>query len=141
MTKIDCSKVFVDVSTFSTNESRFNGAFSKVDIKKGDLIEKGIVHRISNDKHTFDGMNNEFVFTWSDDIPNYTWAVGSGCSAFYNTNLESTANTRMIRYFDEDRFEIYAVTDIKAGEELTHTYKSLKWRDAFKPLYNKLLND
>ena len=141
MTKIDCSKVVVDVSTFSTNESLFNGAFSKVDIKKGDLIEKGIVHRISNDKHTFDGMNNEFVFTWSDDIPNYTWAVGSGCSAFYNTNLESTANTRMIRYFDEDRFEIYAVTDIKAGEELTHTYKSLKWRDAFKPLYNKLLND
>ena len=34
MTKIDCSKVFVDVSTFSTNESRFNGAFSKVDIKR-----------------------------------------------------------------------------------------------------------
>jgi SET domain-containing protein len=37
----------------------------------------------------------------------------------------------MIRYFDEDRFEIYALRDIQAGEELTHTYRSLKWRKVF----------
>ena len=44
----------------------------------------------------------------------------------------------MVRYFEEDRFEIYAVRDIKENEELTHTYKSLKWRKVFEPL-NKIL--
>jgi hypothetical protein len=46
----------------------------------------------------------------------------------------------MVRFFDEDRFEIYATKNIKAGDEITHTYKSLKWRDAFAPLYNELKN-
>ena len=44
----------------------------------------------------------------------------------------------MIRFFNEDRFEIYAVKDIKAGEELTHTYKSLQWRECFKPVAKAL---
>tara|TARA_R110002073_G_scaffold18246_1_gene67813 strand:- start:2341 stop:2481 length:141 start_codon:yes stop_codon:yes gene_type:complete len=44
----------------------------------------------------------------------------------------------MVRYFDEDRFEIYATKDIVIGDELTHTYKSLEWREAFIPLCKKL---
>ena len=139
MTKVDCSKVFVDTSTFSTSDNIFNGAFAKVNIKKGELVEKGLMNRLSdNNNRLFDGTKNQFVFTWSDDIPNYTWASGSGCSTFYNSVLEPHTNTRMVRFFDEDRFEIYATRDIKAGDELTHTYKSLKWRDAFVPLYKKL---
>lgn len=139
MTKVDCSKVYVDTSTFSTSDNSFNGAFAKVDIKKGELVEKGLMRRLSDsDNKVFDGMKNQYVFTWSDDIPNYTWAFGSGCCTFYNSGLESQTNTHMIRYFDEDRFEIYATKHIKAGDELTHTYKSLKWRDVFIPLYNDL---
>jgi len=34
-------------------------------------------------------------------------------------------------------FEIYAKNDIVAGDELTHTYKSLKWKNRFKPLYSQ----
>jgi hypothetical protein len=34
--------------------------------------------------------------------------MGSGCSPFYNTDKEGVANTHMVRYFDEDRFEIFA---------------------------------
>ena len=49
---------------------------------------------------------------------------------FYNTHA-TDPNTEMIRYFDEDRFEIYALRDIEVGEELTHTYRSLKWRKCF----------
>ena len=49
-------------------------------------------------------MNNPYVFTWSEDIPNKIWAFSSGCATFYNTSL--IPNTIMIRYFDEDRFEI-----------------------------------
>lgn len=40
----------------------------------------------------------------------------------------------MVRFFDEDRFEIYATRDIKAGDELLHTYISLKWRTCFQEL-------
>ena len=142
MSKVECSKVYVDTSTFSTDDNRFDGAFAKENIKCGELIERALMRRISNNNNkAFDGMKNTHVFTWSNDIPNYTWAIASGCASFYNTGLETEANTRMVRYFDEDRFEIYAIKDIKAGEELTHTYKSLKWREIFKPLYKNLTTE
>jgi len=60
--------------------------------------------------------------------------MGSGCAPFYNTCKEGTANTHMERFYDEDRFEIYATRDIKAGDELLHTYISLKWRTCFQEL-------
>ena len=139
MSKIDCSKVCVKTSSFSTPDNEFDGAFAKVNIENGELVEKGIMRRLSdNNNRSFDGMKNPYVFTWSDDIPNYTWAFGSGCSSFYNSALESNANTHMVRFFDEDRFEIYATKNIMEGEELTHTYKSLQWRDVFIPLYSEL---
>tara|TARA_B110000438_G_scaffold172877_1_gene165224 strand:+ start:107 stop:535 length:429 start_codon:yes stop_codon:yes gene_type:complete len=139
MSKVDCSKVYVDTSTFSTSNNIFDGVFAKANIIKGELVEKGIMRRLSdNNNRAFDGMKSLFVFTWSDDKPNYTWAFGSGCSTFYNSGLESQTNTHMVRFFDEDRFEIYATKDIKAGDELTHTYKSLNWREVFIPLYNDL---
>lgn len=62
------------------------------------------------------------------------WAMASGCAPFYNTCKESDANTRMVRHFDEDTFEIYATRDIAEGEELLHTYISLKWRTCFSDL-------
>ena len=75
------------------------------------------MRRLSDDKNKiFDGMKNPFVFTWSDEIPNYTWAFPSCCATFYNSGLESQTNSHMIRFFDEDRFEIYASKDIKAGD-------------------------
>ena len=114
MTKVDCSKVYVNTSHFSTPDNKFDGAFANVDIKKGELVEKGIMRRLSdNTNKIFDGMKNPFVFTLSDDKPNYTWAFGSGCVTFYNSGLESQTNTHMIRFFDEDRFEIYATKNIK----------------------------
>jgi len=137
--KIDCSKVYVNTSSFSTEDNKFEGAFARVDIKKGDLVEKGLMRRLSDSTNkAFDGMKNSYVFTWSDDKPNYTWAFGSGCATFYNTNLVEDANTRMVRYFDEDRFEIFATRDIKAGDELTHEYKSLDWRTVFQDISQTL---
>ena len=46
-----------------------------------------------------------------------TWGMGSGCAPFYNTCKEGTANTRMVRFFKEDRFEIYATRDIAEGDD------------------------
>jgi len=80
-----------------------------------------------------------YIFTWSTEIPNKTWGMGSGCAPFYNTAKEGDANTKMVRYFDEDRFEIFATRDIKKDEELLHTYISLKWRTCFSDL-NKIVH-
>lgn len=130
--KIDCSKVYVKKSSFSNERTGdFDGAFAAVPIKAGELVEKGIMRRLPDG---FDGNTCPYIFTWSLDIPNKTWAMASGCAPFYNTCKEGTSNTRMVRFFDEDRFEIYANRDIEKDEELLHTYISLKWRTCFAEL-------
>eukprot|EP00816_Leptocylindrus_hargravesii_P011558 CAMPEP_0196808030 /NCGR_PEP_ID=MMETSP1362-20130617/8002_1 /TAXON_ID=163516 /ORGANISM="Leptocylindrus danicus, Strain CCMP1856" /LENGTH=148 /DNA_ID=CAMNT_0042182183 /DNA_START=34 /DNA_END=480 /DNA_ORIENTATION=- len=129
---IDCSKVYVKRSTFSTEETGyFDGAFANVPIKEGELVEKGVMRRLPDG---FDGNTCPYIFTWSTERPNKTWGMGSGCAPFYNTCKEGTANTRMVRHFNEDKFEIYATRDIAADEELLHTYISLKWRTCFAEL-------
>ncbi|GMH62523.1 hypothetical protein TrST_g13583 [Triparma strigata] len=136
-TKIWCSNVVVKNSSFCTPETGdFDGAFAKVDFAEGELIEKGIMRRLPEG---FNGHECQECFTWSTERPNKTWAMGSGCSPYYNTHKSANANTRMVRYFDEDRFEIFAKADIKAGEELLHTYISLGWRECFAPL-NEIVN-
>ena len=136
---VDCSKVYVDTSLLSTKDNEFYGVFANEDIKNGELVECGLMRRLSdNDNKNFDGMKNPYVFTWSDDNPNYTWSFASGCATFYNTSLEENANTKIIRDFNKDKYDIIATKDIKKGEELTHTYKSLKWRTTFTELYDNL---
>jgi hypothetical protein len=135
--KVWCPDVIVKTSTFSTDTNKFDGAFARRDFKKGELIEKGIMRRLPP---SFDGNSNPHVFTWSNERPNKVWGMPSGCAFFYNTNNEENSNTLFQRFFDEDKFEVYAKRDIKKGEELTHTYLSLQWRDAFVDI-NKKLNE
>ncbi|MFT4622754.1 MAG: hypothetical protein ACI8PZ_001410 [Myxococcota bacterium] len=118
---VDCSKVVVRASSGGA------GAFAAQDIAAGELVEAGIVRRLPP---SFDGNASPYVFTWSEDRT--VWAIGSGCSTFYNTS--DTPNTKMRRIYDEDRFEIQALRDIAKGEELTHVYKSLQWRECFEEL-------
>ena len=120
MSKIDCSKVIVKESG-----EKGDGAYANCDIKQGDMVEYGIVRVID-----IVGHNCPYVFTWSEDRT--LWAMGSGCSTFYNSNR--TPNTKFIRYFDENRFEVIALRDIQKGEELTHTYRSIDWRECFDKL-------
>ena len=122
MSKVECSKVYV-----KNVRDKGDSAFALVDIQKGELVEKGLIRRVNMD-------GNQYLFTWSKDRS--VWGFGSGCSTFYNTSRNS--NTEMIRYFDEDRYEIYAKRDITKDEELTHTYKSLDWRECFKSLSKEL---
>ena len=119
---IDCSKVAVRKAL-----NKGFGAFALCDIKHNDLVEKGIVRRIN-----YDGNCSPHLFSWSEDRK--TWAIGSGCATFYNTSRNP--NTKMIRFYDEDRYEIYALRDIKKNEELTHKYLSLDWRTCFEDLRN-----
>ena len=125
MSLIDCSKVIVK----NTNTMGL-GAFANQNIKRDDLIERGVVRRIDTDGH-----KSPYLFTWSEDRT--VWAFASGCATFYNTNLDP--NTRFERNYIADTFEIYAIRDIKEGEELTHKYKSLEWRECFQELNETLV--
>jgi hypothetical protein len=97
----------------------------------GELVERGVIRRLPDG---FDGNTCPYIFTWSMERPNKTWGMASGCAPFYNTCAEGESNTRMVRYFDKDEFEIFAVKDIEKDEELLHTYISLKWRTCFAEL-------
>jgi SET domain-containing protein len=119
---VDCSKVYV-----AESERGGAGAFAAVAIEAGALVERGIVRRLPAG---FDGNQSPYVFTWSPDRS--VWAIGSGCSTFYNCSTEP--NTEMHRHYDQDAFEIFALRDIAPGEELTHVYKSLGWRSCFEDL-------
>ena len=122
---IDCSKVTV----LNTGTTKGIGAYASKDIKKGELVEYGIMRRVDTD-----GNQNPYLFTWSDDRS--VWAYASGCATFYNTS--KSPNVKMDRFFDEDRFTITALQDINKGDELMHTYRSLEWRQCFQEL-NKIL--
>jgi len=54
---MDCSKVYVAKSKFSTEDNEIDGAFASVDIKKGEIVEYGIARLLSdNIKKQFNGM-------------------------------------------------------------------------------------
>eukprot|EP00400_MALV-I_sp_L67-5_P000561 gene561-609_t len=128
-------KVIVVPSTLVKNGERINigdGAFAKVDIKQGEVVERGIARQIP-----IDGNNWEMVFTWSDDRSK--WATCTGHASYYNTSLQPNTNmTREFSMFDGGNrvatYEIKATRDISAGEALTHTYKSLQWRRKFEEI-------
>ena len=122
---VDCSKVIVKPDEFGGA-----GAFAACDIAAGKVVEKGIVRVLTN----IDGNENPYVFTWSDVVPNHTWATGSGCSTFYNTAEVAQSNTHMERNFQNNSFVITATKDIKQGDELLHVYKSKGWRKCFQQL-------
>ena len=124
MSFIECSKVNV-----LQTEGKGMGSFANQKIKKGDLVEKGLARRIE-----CNGTQNPYLFTWSENRD--VWAFASGCATFYNTSLEP--NCSVSRNFENDTFQIFALTDIEIGDELTHKYKSLEWRECFQELNEEL---
>lgn len=117
----------VDFDQVYVKEDKWGGAgaFARCAIKKGQLVEKGIVRECKVEGES------AFVFTWSEGEPR-KWATGSGASTFYN--MSATPNTHMTRQFDKHTFQIHALRDIKKDEELTHVYISATWRECFKEL-------
>ena len=115
MNLIDCSKVYV-----KNTESMGLGAFINQSVKDGTLIEKGIVKIIDTD-----GNKSPYLFTWSPDRT--VWAFASGCATFYNTSLNP--NCKLIRHYDTDTFEIYALKDIEVNY-CNDKYTALETADA-----------
>jgi len=115
---IDCLNVYVKKG------KNGYGVFARKDFSKGDIVEKGVMYRLTN----VNGHENPHLFTWSDDRK--VWAGGSGCLPFYNhsdfPNIEKKGDLK------NDLMIIFAITDIKKDEELCNTYFSKKWRDCFQ---------
>tara|TARA_R110000868_G_scaffold378996_1_gene644670 strand:- start:4126 stop:4497 length:372 start_codon:yes stop_codon:yes gene_type:complete len=118
---IDCDKVYIDDSQFGF------GVFTSQHIKKGDIVEIGVMVRLDN----VDGNENPHLFTWSDDRK--IWALGSGCLPFYN-HTDSDPNVKKIGDLKNDTMVVVALRDIEKGKELLSTYYSAKWRKCFKDL-------
>ena len=119
---VNCSSVYVTNSTLIPGEI---GVFAECDFDIGDVIEHGIVRVL---KHV-DGNENPHVFTWSDDIPNTSWAMTSGCATFYNSS--NNANVKMVRDFNTNTYKFIALKKINKDDELFHLYKSISWRECF----------
>ena len=121
---VNCENVTIGKSTVCDG----HGAFAKKDFSEGETIESGIAKVLTN----CDGHENPVLFTWSDSLPNKTWALCSGCATFYNSSRD--ANCQMHRDFDNNTFTIIAKRNIGKGEELFHTYRSLQWRECFSDI-------
>jgi len=96
-------------------------------IKAGSLIEYGIVRRVpvSQNSAAQKGLceESEFVLNWQENAaegPASSGVTCGGLAMFYGVNSKpGSFNTKMVKFIEEDRYEIYAVKDIHVGEELT----------------------
>lgn len=122
---IDNSKVRCGKSIIIPGQK---GVFANTNIKKGNIIEWGIATIIPN----MDVKTNDTFYTW-DTTNRSTAATVSGCGLFYNT-LGDKSNARCVPYHSDNRFEIYALEDIKEGEEITFRYDSMNYREGMKHL-------
>ena len=83
------------------------------------------------------------IFTTKNIDVNVTWQTWynfrtkgemTGSYEIYLDGSLIDSNTHVIRDFKNLTYKIIAKRDIQKGEELTHTYKSLKWRKCFASL-------
>jgi len=119
--KVNCSNVSVRKSLIGDGD----GVFAEKDFLQNEVIEIGIVRVIP-----VDGNICPYVFTWSDNFDKF--ALSSGCATFYNTS--SKPNSKMIRDFENNTFQIIAIKYIKKNDEITHLYKGINHRQCFQDL-------
>ena len=100
------------------------GVFATDNIKKDELIEIGVMALLNN----VDGHENPLLYNWSED--NKGWAIGTGYLHYYNHS--ETPNIKKNGDLKNNRIEVYALRDIKCGEELRGYYRSKKWRKCFQ---------
>ena len=101
------------------------GVFATKDIKEGTLIEQGIMTILNN----VDGHENPMLFTWSDDRTK--WAIGTGYLHFYNHDKLPDTNIKKVGDLKNNKLYVYAIKDIKKGDELKSVYYSKEWRKCF----------
>lgn len=116
-----CQKSYVGDSSLGGN-----GYFTKVAVKKGEVIERCMMMRLTCPEDF--GHYNTHVFTWSDDRK--VWAISTGIAMFINHS--DKPNVQKARNMENDTMEVIALEDLPAHTECFSTYYSKKWREAFQ---------
>ena len=104
------------------------GVFAREALKKGECFEWGIACVVEG----YDVNETDTLYTWGTK-ENKKAAAVSGCGLYFNTRGDAS-NVRCVPYHSEKRYEMYALEDIAAGEELTIRYDSTNWREKFTEL-------
>ena len=115
---VDCSKVYVKNGPLGL------GVYAQFPIEKGEIIEVGIMTPLVD----VCGEKNVHLHYWGNDKK--TWACSSGCLAFYNHSNNPDAIKK--GDLENNTIVVYALRDIKAGEEIRTKYMSKSWRKCFQ---------
>jgi SET domain-containing protein len=100
--------------------SKGRGVFTSIDLKKGDMIEVcqviilpkvelPILHKTSL---------HDYYFLWGKDRDQCVIALGFGSLYNHSTNRNANFKIDMV----DNTIDVYAIKDIKAGEEITFNY-------------------
>lgn len=122
----------IEIKTSKISNGEFNrGVFAKVDIKKGTLIHEAPVIAYPNEQHFYieKTLLGDYAFEYGDKHTAFLLGYGMLFNHSYEPNARYEIN------FDNDTFDFYAYTDIKAGDEICINYngfvddKELLWFD------------
>lgn len=93
------------------------GVFAKKDIKKGELIEKAPL--LLMPMKEFEHIKKTKLYYYFFEYSNSNFAIALGYASLYNHSY--TPNSRYYYNYSK-QLEIYAITDIKKGEEILFNY-------------------
>ncbi len=113
---------YIEVKHVSSKKGR--GAFAKIDIKKGTIIDIGNVILIRNEDYDKiqDTILYGYTFEWEDPETNgeYTTAIALDICQFINHSYNP--NLKNIYDYENKTIEYLAVRNISKGEELVINY-------------------
>ncbi|GGD12039.1 SET domain-containing protein [Pontibacillus salipaludis] len=109
----------IEIKTSSLSDGEYNrGVFATRDIQKRELIHEAPVIPYPNEDHEHieKTLLADYAFEYGE---NHT-ALLLGYGMLFNHSYQPNSN--YVINFDNDTFEFYAYTDIKAGEEILINY-------------------
>ena len=101
------------------------GVFAKMDIKKGEIIERCAYIIIDDDDLKDDNRLNDYLFTSPDCSTDYLVMMGAGM--LFNHGAPGNCEWEIDP--SDNRFVIFKAMDfIKAGSEILHDYGKEYWQ-------------
>lgn len=110
--------------------SKGRGVFAKKDFSKDELIELCQIIPFSSDdadKIELTSLSN-YWFAWkTENVPSEYGALCLGNGSLYNHSPHP--NAYVFKDYDNNLIHFIASRDIKAGEEITHTYGTIWFKE------------
>ncbi len=117
-------------------DGKGRGVIAMEDIKKGEMIERSpvLVLPEGDRPNTDESILFTYVFMWEkgtteEDLYKRKGRAGVTLGFTSLCNHSNTPNADFDRLIDEQILELFALRDIKAGEELTIDYQMTLWFD------------